>query len=280
MAIKLILLDLDGTLLTGDKRISPANYDALERCAANGAHIVPSTGRFYGGMPQVVRELPFVRYVVAVNGAQIYDVKEDKVLCREEIGLDAAFRVFDELDKLPVIYDCYMDDCGYDYVGMYERIDEFISDPRVKSMVKSTRKPVPDFRAFLREQGRPLQKIQMFFKDMDRRAVELKRLPGLFPDLTVTSSITNNIEINAKNANKGEALRFLCRHLGLDVSESMSFGDSINDLSMITAAGVGVAMANADRSLLDAADHITDTNDNDGVAKAIARFCPELSLSC
>ena len=151
MAIKLILLDLDGTLLTSDKQISPANYDALERCAKNGVHIVPSTGRFYSGMPQVVRDLPFVRYVVAVNGAQVYDLKEDKVLCREEIELDAAFRVFDELDKLPVIYDCYMGGFGYDDAAMYERINEFISDPRVNTMVKSTRKPVPDLRAFLRE---------------------------------------------------------------------------------------------------------------------------------
>ena len=273
MAIKLILLDLDGTLLTGDKQISPANYDALRRCAESGVHIVPSTGRFYGGMPQVVRDLPFVRYVVAVNGAQICDVKEDRVLRREEIDLETAFRVFDELDRLPVIYDCYMGDFGYDYVEMYERVDEFISDPRVNAMVKGTRRPVPDLRSLLREQGRPIQKIQMFFKDMDRRAVELERLPGLFPELVVTSSIANNIEINAKNASKGEALRFLCCHLGLDVSESMAFGDSSNDLSMITAAGVGVAMANADRMLLDAADYDTDTNDNDGVAKAIARFC-------
>ena len=113
MAIKLILLDLDGTLLTSQKTISPANYAALERCVEHGIYIVPSTGRFYGGMPQVVRDLPFVRYVVAVNGAQVYDVKEDKVLCREEIPLEAALRVFDALDDLPVIYDCYMGDVGY-----------------------------------------------------------------------------------------------------------------------------------------------------------------------
>ena len=273
MAIKLILLDLDGTLLTSDKQISPANYGALERCAAAGIHIVPSTGRFYSGMPAVVRDLPFVRYVVAVNGAQVYDVKEDKVLCREEIAIDDALRVFDELDRLPVIYDCYQDESGYDDAAMYARIDEFISDPHVNAMVKATRKPVPDLRAFLRERGRPVQKLQMFFKDMDRRAAELERLPGLFPDMAVSSSITNNIEFNAKNANKGQALRFLCRHLGLDVSESMSFGDSGNDLSMILAAGVGVAMANADPALLSAADYVTDTNDNDGVAKAIAKFC-------
>ena len=278
MAIKLILLDLDGTLLTSDKQISRTNYDALERCAANGVCIVPSTGRFYGGIPRVVRDLPFVRYVAAMNGAQIYDAKEGKVLFREEIPLDAAFRVFDELDKLPVIYDCYMGGCGYNCAEMYRRVDEFISDPQVNAMVKSTRKTVPDLRAFLREQGSPIQKIMMFFKDPDRRAAELERLPRLFPDLSITSSFPSNIEINAKDANTGEALRFLCRHLGLDVSESMAFGDSSNDLSMILAAGVGVAMANADPVLLKAADYVTGTNDNDGVARAIARFCPELGL--
>ncbi len=278
MAIKLILLDLDGTLLTSDKTISPANREALSRAAAAGIHIVPGTGRFYGGMPQVVRDLPFVRYVVAVNGAQVYDAAEDRTLAREELSLADAFAVFEELDRLPVIYDCYLGGFGYDDEAMYARIDEFISDPRTNAMVKSTRRPVPDLRIFLRERGRPVQKIQMFFKDMDRRAAELERLPGLFPNLAITSSIVNNIEFNAKNANKGEALRFLCRHLRLNVSETMAFGDSGNDLSMIEAAGVGVAMANAGPILREAADYVTDTNDNDGVAKAIARFWPELGL--
>lgn len=276
MSVKLILLDLDGTLLTSDKKISPANYAALERCSSAGIHIVPSTGRFYSGMPEVVRDLPFVRYVVAVNGAQVYDVREDQILCREEIAPADALRVYDELDTLPVIYDCYLDGWGYMDEKMYARIDDFISDPRVNRMVKDLRKPVHDFKGFVARENRPLQKLQMFFADMDRRAAELERLPRLFPDMAVSSSISNNIEFNAKNANKGEALRFLCRHLGLGVEETMSFGDSGNDLSMILAAGTGVAMANADQALLDAADYITDTNDNDGVAKAIARFCPEL----
>ena len=62
--IKIIVLDLDGTLLTSDKKISPQNYAALEQAAEKGIHIVPSTGRFYDGMPAVVRELPFVRYAI------------------------------------------------------------------------------------------------------------------------------------------------------------------------------------------------------------------------
>ena len=273
MAIRIILLDLDGTLLTHDKQLSPGNRAALERAVAMGIWIVPSTGRFYQGMPAVVRELPFVRYAVTINGAQVYDGKEDAVLHRAEIAPAAAERVFDRLDALPVIYDCFLDGWGYMDARHYAQIDRFIADPRVNRMVKDLRRPVEDFRAFIRRENRPLQKIQMFFRDLDRRREALEVLPRDLPDMAVTSSIPNNIEINDSAATKGEGLRFLCRRLGVDVRDTMAFGDGSNDMSMIQAAGIGVAMANADPALRAAADFVTDTNDADGVAKAIARFC-------
>ena len=273
MAIKIILLDLDGTLLTSDKQISPANRAALERASARGIHIVPSTGRFFGGIPQVVRDLPFVRYAITVNGAQIYDAAEDRVLHRAEISPEAAEAVYDRLDTLPVIYDCFLDGWGYMDRRSYARIDQFISDPRVNQMVKALREPVEDFRGFMRARHKPVQKIQMFFRDLALRERVWPQLIVDFPGLSITSSITNNIEINEKHANKGEALGVLCRYLGVDIRETMSFGDGSNDQSMIEAAGVGVAMANADEALKRAADYITDANDNDGVAKAIEKFC-------
>ena len=273
MAIRIILLDLDGTLLTHDKQLSPGNRAALERAAAMGIWIVPSTGRFYQGMPAVVRELPFVRYAVTINGAQVYDGKEDAVLRRAEIAPAAAERVFDRLDALPVIYDCFLDGWGYMDARHYAQIDRFIADPRVNRMVKDLRRPVEDFRAFIRRENRPLQKIQMFFRDLDRRREALEVLPRDLPDMAVTSSIPNNIEINDSAATKGEGLRFLCRRLGVDIRDTMAFGDGSNDMTMIRAAGIGVAMANADPALRAAADFVTDTNDADGVAKAIARFC-------
>lgn len=273
MAIRIILLDLDGTLLTREKQLSGANRAALERAADMGIWIVPSTGRFYEGIPPVVRELPFVRYAVTINGAQVYDAAEKRVLHRAEIPPEAAERVFDRLDTLPVIYDCFLDGWGYMDAENYARIDQFIEDPRVNRMVKELRRPVEHFREFIRRENRPLQKIQMFFRDMDRRREALESLAREFPDMAVTSSISNNIEINDRAATKGEALRFLCRYLGLEIRDTMAFGDGSNDMSMIQAAGIGVAMANADPDLKAAADFVTDTNDADGVAKAIERFC-------
>lgn len=271
--IKIIVLDLDGTLLTSDKRISPRNYAALERAAEKGIHIVPSTGRFYDGMPAVVRELPFVRYAITVNGAEIYDAREDRVLHRAEMTPEQADEVFEVLDTLPVVYDCYQDGWGWMEKRLYDQAEDFIDDPRVLAMVKDLRTPVKDFRGLIRSRNKGIQKIQMFFKDMDQRAKALPFLRQRFPGLNVTSSITNNLELNSLDAHKGAALLELCRILEVEPSRTMAFGDGLNDITMLQTAALGVAMENACPEVKAAADHITDTNDHDGVAKAIEQFC-------
>ena len=269
----IIVLDLDGTLLNSRKEISPANYAALERAAAAGALIVPSTGRFYSGMPEAVRSLPFVRYAITVNGAMIYDAKEDKTLYTAELDCARADQVYDYLDTLDVIYDCFQDGWGWMDRSHQEKAPEYVFEPHVLEMIYRLRNPLDNFRQTIRDRGKGLQKIQMFFRDPELRLKMLKELPQAFPDLSVTTSISNNIEINSAGADKGTALRELCRQLNLDVSRSMAFGDGLNDTSMLQAAGIGVAMENAHPDLKAVADHITDSNDSDGVAKAIARFC-------
>lgn len=271
--IKLILLDLDGTLLNSEKKISPGNYAALEKAAARGIHIVPCTGRFYKGMPEVVRNLPFVRYVITVNGAQIYDVQEDQVLHSAEISAQRADEVFAVLETLPVVFDCYQDGWGWMDRELYENAPNFIQDPHTLKMARELRTPVENFREEIRRRNRGVQKIQMFFVDMGIREETFGRLRQIFPELNVTSSIENNIELNAPDAHKGAALLELCRQLEIDPGCTMAFGDGLNDLSMLCTAGIGVVMGNAEQEVKAAGDYITDTNDNDGVAKAIERFC-------
>lgn len=270
MAVKVILLDLDGTLLNSQKIISPANYAALERAANMGVHIVPATGRFYEGMPEVVRSLPFVRYAVSVNGAEIYDTKEKKVLHREELESEEALAIYEYLSSLPVLCDAYVEGWGYMERGYYDHMEEFAAQPYVLKMFKELRTPVDDMKGFLAQHK--VQKVMAFFNDMERRAVELERVKALFPNTAVSSSINNNIEVNAKKATKGGALLNLCAVLGIDVKDSMAFGDGSNDLAMIQNAGIGVAMGNAYDGLKEAADFVTLTCDEDGVAYAIKKF--------
>lgn len=271
MSIQLILLDLDGTLLTSDKQLSPASRTALEKAAAAGIHIVPSTGRFFNAVPQVIRDLPFIRYFVTINGAQIYDRETDTVLYRSEISPEDAEAIYDKLEQLPLIYDCYYDNQAFMPADHFARVDEFISDPHLRQLVTGLRQPLEDFRGAMK--GKGAQKIQAFFPTREQRVETARALMWDFPRMALTNSYPCNLEINTRAASKGEALLFLCQHLNIPVRDSMAFGDGSNDLSMIQAAGFGIAMDNAEESLKTSAKYVTASNDEDGVAKAIEHFC-------
>ena len=107
---KLILTDLDGTLLRDDKTLSPANRAALERAAGQGAQVVLSTGRSYKSLSQELRDLPFLRYFILVNGAKVYDLQTDTVLYRAEVPMDVAQGLFQMFEPLDACIDCYQND--------------------------------------------------------------------------------------------------------------------------------------------------------------------------
>lgn len=272
MAIRLIALDLDGTLLDSEKHISERNCRALEQAHRAGIQIVPSTGRFFRGVPEAVRALPFVQYAITINGAKVLDLAAQQVIYRSEIPLEQAERLFDYMDKLPVIYDCYQNDWGWMGRSQYERLGSFVQGQPMLDNIQRMRTPLDNFREGIRKHGQPIQKTQMFFQDLKRRELELQRMPDLFPEMSISAASDNNIEINSRDANKGAALQSLCRYLKIDISEVMAFGDGLNDLTMLQAAGVGVAMGNAAEEIQQKADLVTSSNLEDGVAEAIERY--------
>lgn len=271
--IKLIVLDLDGTLLNSKKELSPGNFAALEAAAAKGIYVVPCTGRFFKAMPECIRSLPFLHYAITINGADIYDAKADKSLYCAPITPERADEVFAALDTLPVIYDCFQDGWGWIDQEFYKICDKYSPPDMSREYIRSLRKPVENFRKTIRERGKGVQKIQMFFLDRQQRDDMLEELPKWFPELNITASLSNNIEINSSEAHKGNALLELCRYLRIDPSQTMAFGDGLNDLTMLQTAALGVAMGNAVPKAKQIADYVTDTNDNDGVAKAVRLFC-------
>ena len=270
--IKLIALDLDGTLLDADKRLPAENAAALERAAGEDVEIVPATGRFYRGMPQIVKDLPYVHYVISINGAEVYDVTRQQTLCASEIPWERAVAVMERFDTLDVLYDCYQNGWGWMTQAFYDRAELYAANVHSLDMIKNLRTPVPELKAVLRERATGVQKIQIFFRDMDLRAELLKTLPAEFPDLVVTSSIVNNIEFNSREATKGVALKKLAAALGITVADTMAFGDDRNDISMLEAAGIGVAMGNAEDVVKQAADFVTSDCGQSGVARAMKRF--------
>lgn len=271
--IRIIALDLDGTLLNSNKELTERNYRALEAAAARGIEIVPTTGRFYDAMPQVIRDLPFVNYAITINGAQVAHVRTGDVLYRAEIPWQQAVEIMSVLDTLPVVYDCFMDNAAFMTAALKERIDECTDDPHYRKMVRELRQSVPELKAFITKRGQDVQKSQFFTMDMALRQRMLNEFPRRFPGIITTAALLHNVEINHERANKGAAVLALAEHLGCGAENVMAFGDGLNDLSMIRAAGTGVVMANAFDEVKRYADYITDDCDHDGVAAAIEKFC-------
>ena len=273
MDIKLIAFDLDGTFLDDKKEIPPENLEAIKAAAAKGIHIVPATGRLHIGVHEAIKALPFVRYFILVNGAQVYDALEDKTIYKGEIPLDMALSVMDYMETLPVIYDCYQNGCGWMSGHMFQQIPDYVPNPAMQAAVKKQRRPVPDLRSTLIERGESVQKQQMFFRDLEEmRRQRDEILPAMFPELLPTTSVVTNIELNHISAGKDKGLEALCRYLGFTAENAMAFGDGTNDTCMLRAAGLGVAMSNAEKEVLEAADYVTGSNNEAGVAAAIRRF--------
>ena len=274
MRCRLIAFDLDGTLLDNRKRIPEENLRALGEAASRGIPVVPATGRILRGLPAQLRELPFLRYCILSNGAAVCDIREDRLLFRGDIPLELALRVLDFLDTQPVLYDCYQNDRGWMSQRMYEQAPVFFrEEPEILKLVELLRVRVPDLRQTLIEHGEPLQKIQFYYRPEDNaaRLAMLDRFSSLFPELLASSSTSNNVELNSAAAGKGNGLLALCASLGIDPADCLAFGDGLNDIPMLEAAGRGVAMANAGEAVKAAADAVCESNEDCGVACEIRR---------
>ena len=267
MTPKLIALDLDGTLLTYEKQITPRTYAALEQAAARGHFIVPATGRALNALPEVVRALPFVHYAITINGACVSNTDTGEKLLRCEIDRDRALELIDFARQYDCMYDCYWDDTGWSERAFLERIDYFNADEAVRRLILQTRRPVDDLVGKLRAEMDAVQKVQLCFREIPERDSAWTDIARAFPDIVATASFRNNLELNHRMATKGNALRFLARHLGISERDTIAFGDSSNDLAMLQAAGTGVAMGNAAPAVRAVCGAVTDTNENDGVAR-------------
>ena len=283
--IRIIALDLDGTLLDSEKRLSEVNRVALERAAEKGVLIVPTTGRFFGMMPPAVRDLPFVRYAITINGAQVYDRETDTAIARDEISLDMALQVMELLDRYDVIYDCYRQNWGWMTAALQDKAADYATNEHYLKMVREFRKPVPELKQHLRETAADgdVQKIMLFARNGGDGRGGRPRPPAIldairhelvarFPEIKVTASTWNNIELNIKTAHKGNALKRFAEHLGFGLENCMAFGDGMNDFTMVEAAGLGIAMENAEPEVKRVAKDVVPSNDEDGVAKGIDKW--------
>ena len=273
--IKMIAFDLDGTLLTTDKRLTERTRKALEQAVEKGMHIIPATGRPMSGIPQEIIDFPGIRYIVSSNGARVLDMKNRDVLYEETLPVGKAAEILDIFEKYDTLREIYYDGIGYADIDRLEQIEKYQKDPAMQRYICTTRRPVESTRVKFETENRGLDKIQALFVSQEDKLEAWESIESQVGDVEVTGALSNNIEVNAKGIHKGAALQFLGELLGISMDEVITFGDGSNDIKMLEMAGTGVAMANSVQKVLDIADITAMSNDEDGVARIIEQYVLE-----
>ena len=258
---RLVASDLDGTLLRSDLTVSARSVAALDRLDADGIEFVMATGRPIRWLPAVFEQTGVRGPVVCANGAVIYDPDHDEILHRQSMPDGLVGEVVDSLRReLPDVVFAVETDHGRtmlseaawpsiadDITRRLVEYAELVAAPTVKLLARRPDADPEEFRADAS-------------KLLDGRA----QVTG--------SSKQALIEISAAGVTKASGLAWLAERAGIDPSEAVAYGDMPNDVPMLTWAGLGVAVANAHPAVLEVADEVTGSNDEDGVAVHLERL--------
>ncbi|MDO4870156.1 MAG: HAD family hydrolase [Bacillota bacterium] len=271
MAIKLIALDLDGTTLNNEGKLSPGNRQALQDAADKGVNIVIATGRPFCALPEEILAFEPVRYVLTSNGARITDLHENKAFYENCIAPNAVEAAVEMLEPLDYVLETFVDGVAYIEGWYYRQVNETRESFRSVDYILKTRRPMDDFYGFMLKNKDRLENINVNFEDISEKP-EMKVKLETLPDVTITSSFDHNLEIGGATTSKAEALRQMSRILGVHPDEMMAVGDSPNDMAMLRVAGMPVAVGNAKPEVKEMAKYVAPSNHDDGVADAVRKF--------
>lgn len=269
--IKMVAFDLDGTLLTTEKVFTERAGKAITKASEKGIVLLPATGRPLGAIPEEILHYPGIRYAITANGGRVVDTVGGKVIYEKPVPLEIARKVLDIYEHYDTLREVYYDGAGFAEEKMLRRIRDFFGVSAMGDYILSTRTPVADIREKFESEGRAVDKVQAVFAslaDKQKALEELSEIEGI----EVTGALVNNIEVSVQGVNKGNALLALGEMLHIKKEEILALGDGANDIEMLKKAGLGIAMANSSDEVKAAADIVTVSNDEEGVARIIEEY--------
>lgn len=268
--IKLIALDLDGTLLMPDhSTVSCGNIKALEEAVASGVKVVISTGRTYQVLSGILKQVTCATHAIMANGAAAMDLKSKEIVFSDGIKEDIWEPIYKELIYEDAQFEVYFK--GQSLIER-DRLENFKSPMAPEEFALDLRQYItPIDGLFEHLSGNSIEKIHVLCVP-EGKYERMYRKFASNPQLKITCSMPGNFEINSSETNKGVGLRKLCDALGIKQDEVMAIGDAGNDVEMLEWAGCSVAMGNATDEAKAAAKYMTVSNDRDGVACAIEKY--------
>ena len=262
MMYKAVFSDFDGTLLTPQHTISPRTVAAIKRLTANGIPFVPISARSPLGILPYWKQLETNNVLVAFSGALILNQRLELIY---SVQIDPK----DILDINTVLADHPL--LGVNY---YTNNDCHARDVENKWVIYERSVTKIEIHPFDEVAARSPHKIQIIGEAEEIIEIEII-LKEKFPHLSICRSHANFLEVMHKSATKGSAVRFLEDYFGVKDDEVIAFGDNFNDLDMLEHAGLGVAMGNAPDEIKQAANVVTATNNEDGLALILEEKFPE-----
>lgn len=271
--IRMIGLDLDGTVFNEKKEITEHTREVLGKAIQQGVVVLPATGRPAVGLPRQFLEIPGVRYAVTGNGSRILDLKLGITLYEEMIPWELALKAIAEMATYTggcwEVYHqgkIYLDEENYRFTPHADM------SPELLEYIRNSRIPCKNLQDRIRNEQWKIEKLHMMFSDTGERDRKMKILAARFPELHISCATTFNVEIISRKAGKGNGLLELGKILGITREEIMACGDAENDWDMLRKVGFPVAMGNADPETKKLAAFVTRSNQEDGVAWAVEQF--------
>lgn len=262
--MRLAALDLDGTLLRSDRTISPRSRAAIAAAASAGIRVVVVTARSPRTAAGLADEAGADPLVICANGATVWDASRARVVVHRPLEIATAHRLVRELRlRMPGVVFGWEDELHFGSEPAYEalRTSEWWPRPR------DAHPPLDPL-----EWRRPMTKLLARFPhaELDEAFGVVRALAG--DDATVTLAGDAFVEVSAPGVSKRAAVEALAGELGIERREVVAFGDHLNDAELLGWAGLGVAVANAHAGARAAADELTSSNDEDGVALVLERL--------
>lgn len=276
---KLISLDLDGTLLDSNRKLPPENRKALQMARERGVELLISTGSPYQLIPFAELDGLDISYAITANGSAIYHYQTGECIYEESVDTETILPILEFLLTKDMHVDIFMDGKAYCQETHKDIIRKLDVPQSRKNYISNNRIWLQDPISYIRDNHLSVQKITMnFYPDhhgifVDRD--EVRTYLANHKELRLVSGGWKNLEITKHSANKGKALKELCKHIDASVDEVMAFGDSLNDLDIMRVAGRGIAMGNAMEEVKEAADEVTSSNDACGVAEVVWQLLKE-----